>query len=250
MLERRSLYAIALNLIKHDIITHRPQNLDICNNNIATNGMFKECVTNAATHMKHYTKLFGRFDVAPEPFKMESKKVLVYYLGAGFCPWCAAERWSIIEALKHFGTWGTLKPDKSADKNEPFLNLPTYNFSGVKFESDVVEFVGKEFQDRNFQDVDHFTDSDNAIIDNYNLQGVIPFTFIGGKFVRIGSGPKPEQFVGLTHDDVKKQLENKDTSLAKAIEEEANYIAALIYHSLLGKVEVPVHIKEIASQIK
>jgi len=204
----------------------------------------------ALMHVCMSQKLFGRFDIAKEPFKRDSSKVFVYYLGAGFCPWCAAERWSIIEALKHFGKWEELKPDRSAEKNEPFLNLPTYNFSGAKFKSDYVEFVGKEFQDRNFQDLDHFTDADNAIIDNYNLQGVIPFIFIGGRFVRIGSGPKPEQLVGLSHDDVKKQLESKDTNLAKAIEEEANYITALIYHNLGGKAQVPDHIKQIASQIK
>ncbi len=68
--------------------------------------------------------------------------------------------------------------------------------------------------------------------------------------MRIGNGPKPEELVGLSHDDVKKQLENKNTNLAKAIEEEANYIAALIYHSLGSKVQVPDHIKQMASQIK
>ncbi len=200
--------------------------------------------------MKLQTKLFGRFDVASEPFKRESEKVLVYYLGAGFCPWCAAERWSIVEALKNFGTWEGLRLDKSAEKNEPFLNLPTYNFSGAKFKSDYIDFIGKEFQDRNFQDQDHLTDFDNTVLDNYNLEGVIPFTFIGERFVRVGSGPKPEQLVGLSHDDVKKQLESKNTNLAKAIDEEANYIAALIYHSMSGRVQVPDHIKQIASQIK
>ncbi len=195
-------------------------------------------------------KVFGRFEIAKEPFNRDGGKVLFYYLGAGFCPWCAAERWSIVEALKHFGTWDGLKPDKSAEKNEPFLNLPTYNFSGTRFTSDYVEFMGKEFQDRNFQDLDHFTELDNTIIDNYNLKGVIPFTFIGGKFVRIGSGPKPEQLVGLSHDDVRKQLENKNTDLAKAIEEEADYICALIYHKLDGKLEVPDHIKKLSSKIK
>ena len=195
-------------------------------------------------------KVFGRFEIAKEPFNRDGGKVLFYYLGAGFCPWCAAERWSIVEALKHFGTWDGLKTDKSAEKNEPFLSLPTYNFSGTRFTSDYVEFMGKEFQDRNFQDLDHFTELDNTIIDNYNLKGVIPFIFIGGKFVRIGSGPKPEQLVALNHDDVRKQLENKNTDLSKAIEEEANYIRALIYHSLDGKLEVPDHIKKLSSKIK
>lgn len=200
--------------------------------------------------MKPGAKLFGRFDVAPEPFKRESKKVLVYYLGAGFCPWCAAERWSIMRALKNFGPWEGVQQDRSAERNEAFLNLPTYNFSGASLKSEHVEFVGKEFQDRNFQDLDHFGDEDNAIIDNYNLQGLIPFIFIGGRFARIGSGPKPEQFVGLSHDDVEKQLEAMNTNLAKEIDEEANYIAALIYHSLDRKVQVPDQIKQIESQIK
>jgi hypothetical protein len=195
-------------------------------------------------------KLFGRFDVASEPYKHENDKILLYYLGAGFCPWCAAERWSIVEALKYFGTWEGLKFDKSAEKNEPYLNLSTYNFHDAKFKSDHVEFVGREFQDRNFQDLERLTDSDNKIIDNYNLQGVIPFVFIAGKYVRIGSGPKPQQLDGLNHDDVKKQLENRNTELAKAIYDEANHIAALIYHSMGYKVEVTEEVKNIALQIK
>ncbi len=200
--------------------------------------------------MKIQAKLFGRFDVAPEPYRTESKKVLIYYLGAGFCPWCAAERWSIVEVLKNFGTWDGLKQDRSAERNEPYLNLPTYSFSGAKFKSEYVDFIGKEFQDRNFQDQDYLTDFDNTILDSYNLEGVIPFIFIGDRYIRIGSGPKPEQLVGLSHDDVKKQFESKNTDLAKAIEEEANYIAALIYHSIGGNVQVSERIKEIASQIK
>jgi hypothetical protein len=30
----------------------------------------------------------------------------VLYMGGDFCPFCAAERWSIIMALSRFGTWG------------------------------------------------------------------------------------------------------------------------------------------------
>jgi hypothetical protein len=198
----------------------------------------------------HKSKLFGRFDVAAEPYKREGKKVLVYYLGAGFCPWCAAERWSIIEALKNFGTWEGLKQDRSAERNEPYLNLPTYNFSGASLKSEHVEFIGKEFQDRNFHDLDKFDDEDNAIIDNYNLQGLIPFIFIGGRYGRIGSGPKPEQFVGMDHDCINKQLKDGSSDLARAIREEANYIAALVYYSSGKKVLVPDQIKDIVSQIK
>jgi hypothetical protein len=195
-------------------------------------------------------KLFGRFDVAAEPYKHDGSKVLVYYLGAGFCPWCAAERWAIVEALKYFGTWEGLTLDKSAEKNEPYLNLPTYNFHGAVFKSEYVEFVGREFQDRNFQDLEKFTVTDNKIIDNYNLQGVIPFVFIAGRYIRIGSGPKPQQLNGLTHDDVKKQLERGETELARSICDEANHIAALIYHSTGGNVKVPEEVKNIAAKFK
>ncbi|MEM2759776.1 MAG: DUF929 family protein [Nitrososphaerales archaeon] len=195
-------------------------------------------------------KLFGRFDIAAEPYKHDGEKVFVYYLGAGFCPWCAAERWSIVEALKQFGVWEGLMTYKSAERNEPYLNLPTYNFHGAQFKSAYVDFVSREFQDRNFQDLDRLTAEDNTIIDNYNLQGVIPFIFIAGRYIRIGSGPKPQQLNGLSYEDVIRQLQTKDTELANAIYDEANHIAALIYHSTGGRANVSEDVKVIAAQIR
>ena len=80
-------------------------------------------------------KLFGKFmHVTNTAIKTKSGKTLVFFLGAGFCPFCAAERWSIVEALKNFGTWQDLQEDFSAEKDEKYLNIPTFNFVNASLE--------------------------------------------------------------------------------------------------------------------
>ena len=41
----------------------------------------------------------------------------VLYMGAEYCPFCAAERWSMIVALSRFGTFSGLATTHSASKN-------------------------------------------------------------------------------------------------------------------------------------
>jgi hypothetical protein len=70
-------------------------------------------------------KALGKFmHVTDEPLKRPTGKSLVFFMGAGFCPFCAAERWAIVEALKNFGTWEGLIEDKSAGHDENTLTCP------------------------------------------------------------------------------------------------------------------------------
>ena len=51
-------------------------------------------------------RVLGKFmHVTNEPLKMKENKTIVFFMGAGFCPFCAAERWAIIAALQNFGKW-------------------------------------------------------------------------------------------------------------------------------------------------
>src|SRR6266516_3861522 len=55
------------------------------------------------------------------------------YMGAEYCPYCAAERWSMIVALSRFGTFSGLSTVHSASvsgagNKEPFPNTPTFTF--------------------------------------------------------------------------------------------------------------------------
>jgi hypothetical protein len=114
-------------------------------------------------------KVFGKFmHVTDEPLKVPSGKSLVFFMGAGFCPFCAAERWAIVNALANFGKWEGLVETASADHDEKYLNIATVSFARAKYESDYVEFVGRETADRNFEPLEELGEKDYEILDTFN----------------------------------------------------------------------------------
>src|ERR1700756_641781 len=67
------------------------------------------------------------------------------YMGAEYCPYCAAERWGMIVALSRFGTFTGLQPPHSAAKDgagqaEPNPNTPTWTFANSKYTSKYLTF--------------------------------------------------------------------------------------------------------------
>lgn len=181
-------------------------------------------------------KVAGKFmHITDQPLKRESGKSLVFFMGAGFCPFCAAERWAIVNALKNFGTWEGLVDDKSAGHDEKYLNIPTMNFARAKYTSDYVEFVGKETADRNFEPLQELDDKDYEILDTYNPDQIIPFLLIDGQFMQVGAGYSPQLLEGMDHAKVKAELENPNSQVGKAIRAEIDNITALICKSIGGK---------------
>src|SRR5215467_6596664 len=68
------------------------------------------------------------------------------YMGAEYCPYCAAERWSMIVALSRFGTFSGLTTTHSASVNgagakEPYPNTPTWTFANAKYTSSYLTFT-------------------------------------------------------------------------------------------------------------
>jgi hypothetical protein len=154
-------------------------------------------------------------------------------MGAGFCPYCAAERWAITEALGRFGVWQGLVEDKSAGHDEKYLNIPTQSFAKATFSSDYIEFIGRETSDRNFEPLHELTESDYEVLDIYNPDQIIPFLLIDGQYVQVGSGFSPQLLQGLDHSSVKSQIRSTEPSvLGKAINQEVDNITALICKSI------------------
>ncbi len=181
-------------------------------------------------------RVLGKFmHVTDQPLKRQSGKSLVYFMGAGFCPFCAAERWAIVKALERFGKWDGLVEDKSAGHDEKYLNVPTFSLARARYSSDHVEFAGKETADRNFEPLQELDDSDFEILDMYNPDQMIPFLLIDGQFMQVGAGFSPEMIQNMTHEQVRTELEKPDSAIGRAVRAEIDNITALVCKSIGGK---------------
>jgi thiol-disulfide isomerase/thioredoxin len=184
-------------------------------------------------------KVLGKFvQVSDQQPKQSGGKSLIFFMGAGFCPFCASERWAIVKALNNFGAWQTLVETASADHDEKYLNIPTLDFSKAKYTSEYVDFVARETVDRNFEPLQELDEKDYEILDTFNPDQIIPFLLIDGRFMQVGSGYSPQLLEGMDHAKVKAEVENLTSSLGKAIKTETDNITALICRSIGGRANI------------
>lgn len=184
-------------------------------------------------------KILGMFmHIANQPLKRTSGKSLVFFMGAGFCPFCAAERWSIVNALSKFGKWKGLVETASADHDEKYLNIATFSFAHAEYESDFIEFVGRETADRNFEPLQEIGEKDFEILDTFNPDQIIPFLLIDGQFMQIGAGYSSQSLEGMDHAKVRAELANPISQVGKVMKAEINNITALLCKSIGGKASI------------
>lgn len=183
-------------------------------------------------------KIFGKYmRVSDIPLDTKTGRTLVFFLGAGFCPFCAAERWAIVEALKNFGAWHNLLEDFSAEKDEKYLNIPTFNFLKARYSSEHIEFQAVETADRYFKPIDSDGNDRYGVLENYNPDHIIPFTLVDGQFMQVGCGYSPKLFEALDHKKVREQLLDRISTLGSAIKNEADYLSTMICYALKNKAE-------------
>jgi thiol-disulfide isomerase/thioredoxin len=173
-------------------------------------------------------KVLGKFvEVSKEPAKLEGK-LQVFFMGAEYCPYCAAERWAVVRALQKFGQWNGLKQTMSAARDEPFLNLPTYDFTEATYTSSQTEFVARELKNREFKPLQKLTKTEEKLVRKYNAGMEIPFLLVGGRFMQIGAGFSPKLFIGHTFRQTETELKKVESEIRKTIDAEGNIIAALL----------------------
>jgi hypothetical protein len=170
------------------------------------------------------------------------------YIGAEYCPFCAAERWAMIVALSRFGTFKGLSTVHSASVNgagtkEPYPNTPTFTFHGSSYSSQYLTFTPVETQ-TNIPDkkggfytaLEKPTAAQQALLNKYDAppyvpaadQGAIPFIDFGNKYLIAGASYNPQVLAGLSWSTIASDLSNPSSPVAKAVNGAANYITAAI----------------------
>lgn len=178
--------------------------------------------------MSRQVKVLGKFVEVSKETMRRSGKLYVFFMGAEYCPYSAAERWAIVRALQKFGQWDGLKQTMSAARDEPFLNLPTYDFTKANYTSPHVEFASRETKDREFKPLQKLLKTEEKFVRKFNADKEIPFLLIGGRFMQVGAGFTPKIFIGHTFRQTETELKKAESEIRKTIDDEANIISALM----------------------
>lgn len=152
---------------------------------------------------------------------------LVFYYGAEFCPFCAAERWPMIIALSRFGSFTGLATTTSSS-TDVFPNTPTFTFRAATFTSEFIEFQAVEVSDRTQKPLQAPTQAQQKLIDKYDSGGTIPFVDAGNKFVIPRSTYQPDPIYGMTWQEIATALQNPASTQAAAVIGSANLVTAAV----------------------
>jgi hypothetical protein len=156
----------------------------------------------------------------------------VLYMGGDFCPYCAAERWSIIVALSKFGTWkpGSILFMISSDTDQP-ASVPTFSFSSIGtdgYSSNYISFVAVELYNRDRANYQTPTQQETNLMSQYDPSTGIPFLDIANQYVlNSGSQYSPTDLSG-NWTQIGSQLNTPNTAMAKAVDGAADYLISAI----------------------
>jgi uncharacterized protein DUF929 len=164
--------------------------------------------------------------------KSADGKPLITYIGAEYCPYCAAERWALAVALSRFGTLSDLSGTHSSS-SDVYPDTQTLSFYGSTYTSPYVDFQAVE-ETTNQQTGDGYqplqtpTAAQTALMEKYDPDGSIPFLDIGNKYIVTGASFSPQILQGLSRDQIAAQLQDPSSPVAQAIDGTANDITAAI----------------------
>ena len=169
---------------------------------------------------------------------MSGGKSEFLYVGAEYCPFCAAERWSIIVALSKFGSFSGLTYMQSSP-TDVYPNTATFSFLHATYQSQYnISFVSVERQDRYNNSLQQVSLDQQNLLNRYDPGGHIPFIDIAGRYaiqpqpiqpsVYAGSQYSPGVISSLDWTQIGSQLNTPGSNVAEAIDGTANTLIRAI----------------------
>ena len=149
-------------------------------------------------------------------------KPQVLYLGAEYCPYCAAQRWPLVLALSRFGTFTGLGLTESSS-TDVYPNTNTFTFLHATYTSPYLAFTSVELYDRADNPLQTPTAAQQQLLQTAG-QGGIPFVALGGTTMLRSSGYNPQVLTGLDWTQIAASLTDTSSPVAKAIVGTANRI--------------------------
>lgn len=157
------------------------------------------------------------------------------YIGGEYCPYCAAERWAMVNALSRFGTFSNLSQIQAAE-----YNISTFSFYGSSYSSPYIDFTPKEIKgnaldqsQQGYVDLEKLTPEQQQIFQKYDSGQNFPFVNIGNQYIAIGASYDLTVLLdskqnALSAQDIASSLTNTKSAIAQGILGTANYMTAAI----------------------
>lgn len=167
------------------------------------------------------------------PLLTSGGKPEVLYVGAEYCPYCAAERWALAVALSRFGTFSGLRFIHSSG-TDVYPDTPTLTFYQSRYASRYVAFSPVETTTVSHAPLQSPTKPQLALFTRYDAppyvppsdRGAFPYVNIGNRALIIGAQYLPSALSGLTWSQVAAAIRDPSTAIAKDVGGAANMITA------------------------
>ena len=145
------------------------------------------------------------------------------YIGAEFCPYCAAMRWSMAIALSRFGTLSGVRGIHSSptDVNP---NTATLTFYKSRYSSPYLVFTPVENETVDHAPLQSPTPAEQQIWNRYDPNSY-PFIDVGGKYI-IKVLYNPAVLAGKTWSQIASALHDPSSPIARGADGAANYLLA------------------------
>jgi thiol-disulfide isomerase/thioredoxin len=169
----------------------------------------------------------GALSAVSGPALTSGGKPEMLYIGAEWCPYCAAERWAMATALSRFGTFSTLNGVHSSS-SDVYPNTATLTFYKATYTSSYLVFTAVENQDVNRNTLQATTSAQQALWDKYAPPGTgYPFIDIGNRFIA-ASTYNPQVLQGLSWTQIAADLHKPSSAVAQGAVGSANVFTAAI----------------------
>jgi hypothetical protein len=170
---------------------------------------------------------------ANTPAIVANGKPLVLYVGAEYCPYCAAERWALVTALSRFGTFSGLGATKSSS-TDTAANTNTFDFYHSSYQSRYIEFQPVELSTNTpnptgsgYTALQKLTPTQKVLVSKYGPSGgSIPFVLVSNKLAIQGASFSPGLLAGLSWSDIAAGLSDPSNPVSQSVLATSNYISA------------------------
>jgi thiol-disulfide isomerase/thioredoxin len=179
------------------------------------------------------------------PLEQDGKPEILY-IGAEYCPYCAAERWPLIVALSRFGSFSNLGGTESAAA-DVYPRTQTFTFHDASYTSNVLAFAAVETNTNQrdlaggYTPLDQPTAAEQTLLQQYDREpyttqaGAIPFLMIANRYVSIGASYDPSILQGMTRDQIAQALSDATNPIAQGVDGAANTLTASICQATGGE---------------